>query len=751
MVPKVYLDSTKKDPSTAESIADLYYEIGRDQISRSRPAAATKWLARAQEVLSSQDLEELSSDASELQVSVMHSLIKALISLGGQEHIAKAWNILAELELEHGDRLAVSLLRLDLYSLDPVYPAQDYCDVLQKIVRTVHLTDSNVKTALHHIHKLRTRNARMAHMVLVTLAIERLAGVEEYRWLEKTLITLVWNFTTSAELTDTFGLLRDFLETLQGNIGRAISPSATHAAQILMCKRIDTSYNQEQYDAAQTWCRLSLHPIFSNSGTLNTGKLQRKLILCALGGSDPQRARDAYHEMSDTNQKHPSTQYLLYKIALRCQDVELATQCLDTICRTSTKDATLLYACVLEAQRAGNRAQSIASMQRVLDKYDYGAPSGVHLPALLRCTARMLIQELDNAPPESQHNMEGLCKLFDGAAKQAKTSRRDSKDELFSLAELDWFSRNSYNLALRVCSDWSPQETLRLVSACLKFMDLYPSDMDPDVVADLSLRRLFCDFLCASLLIVIARDEENIESQLQHYLNVRKAANDFRKRLQEQLERLEGGAKEDLSRKHNSLLAYDFEAAARLKAWESFEPLIKDCEANPDPKIYAIMADIVLSCEAPTEVQIATLQQIIHATWPRSHTDIAHLSRWIRCLFSLSLTSSSSLEISEHLLTQVIINATNAKSTPSHSHSPSPSPYPPEELEYLATTAFNRAVDFYCASQDAACRRWAGKALEMAELCRDDDGGALRDLLMDKFARLTWDAAADGADAGVGK
>lgn len=233
MVPKVYLDSAKADPSTAESIADLYYEIGRDQISRCQPAEATKWLARAQEVLSSQGLENLSSDASELEVSVMHSMTKALISLGGQEHIAKAWNILGELEIGHGDRLAVLLLRLDLYSLDPVYPAQDYCDVLQKIVRTVHLTDSNVKTALHHIHKLHTRNARMAHMVLVTLAIDRLVGVEEHRWLEKTLITLVWNCTTSAELTDTLGLLSDFLETLHGKIGTAISPSATHAAQIV--------------------------------------------------------------------------------------------------------------------------------------------------------------------------------------------------------------------------------------------------------------------------------------------------------------------------------------------------------------------------------------------------------------------------------------------------------------------------------------------------------------------------------------
>ena len=38
--------------------------------------------------------------------------------------------------------------------------------------------------------------------------------------------------------------------------------------------------------------------------------------------------------------------------------------------------------------------------------------------------------------------------------------------------------------------------------------------MDSDVLADLSLRRLFCDFLSASLLIVMARGEDNIECQV---------------------------------------------------------------------------------------------------------------------------------------------------------------------------------------------------------------------------------------------
>jgi hypothetical protein len=61
-----------------------------------------------------------------------------------------------------------------------------------------------------------------------------------------------------------------------------------------------------------------------------------------------------------------------------------AAECLDYICRSSAKDATLLYACVMEAQSAGEKKQAINALERVLDKYDYSAPTGIHLPALLR-------------------------------------------------------------------------------------------------------------------------------------------------------------------------------------------------------------------------------------------------------------------------------------------------------------------------------------------------------------------------------
>jgi len=56
--------------------------------------------------------------------------------------------------------------------------------------------------------------------------------------------------------------------------------------------------------------------------------------------------------------------------------------------------------------------------------------------------------------------------------------------------------------------------------------------------------------------------------------------------------------------------------------------------------------------------------------------------------------------------------------------------YPEEELEWIATTAFNRAVDFYCAGEDALCKSWAVKAVTVASFCQDDE--ALKRLLEQK-------------------
>ena len=191
------------------------------------------WLTKAHDIMISQDLDNLSGDASELQVAIMHAMVKALTADLTEDNKRRAWNIIQELDLAHGDRLAVLLLKLDLYGYEQAFPPQEYGDVLQKIVRTVHLTDTSIRTTLHHVHKLRTRSPRIAHTILVSLASERLIGAEEFDWLEKTLITIVWNCTTSTDLTDAHGLLKEVFDTLLPDMGKAMNQSATHAAQVV--------------------------------------------------------------------------------------------------------------------------------------------------------------------------------------------------------------------------------------------------------------------------------------------------------------------------------------------------------------------------------------------------------------------------------------------------------------------------------------------------------------------------------------
>ncbi|KAL8785377.1 MAG: hypothetical protein Q9213_003383 [Squamulea squamosa] len=452
--------------AVAEQLADTLFEIGRDQVSKRRCKSALQWLDSAHEILASQNPEHLSTDASEVRTCIMHTIIRVLLEERGEENISRAWNIYHELKGESKNKVVVWLLKLELLKADQS-AAQDYYEVLDQVVRQVQLSDVNLTMILHHVHELRQQNARLAHAVLVALLSDRLLTIDEIAWVEKTIVTIVWNYTTSHDL----GVMTDALEELLDRVGAetnlALSMSATHAAQVLMLKRIEALYSQADYDQADVWCRLALHKVFGGSGTSNIGKLQRKRLLCALGKTDLATCREIRCQMSESTERDPSTQFLFYKVALKCQDGDLATESLNAIIREPTADSTLLYACVLEAQRIGDRLQVIRALSQILEHTNYQFTHGPQLPALLRLTARMLIQELGNGESQDPHSIDELCKIFEGAAAAAKKSRLAfSENELFPSTELDWFSRNSYNVALKVCTVWKADATLRIVQAC---------------------------------------------------------------------------------------------------------------------------------------------------------------------------------------------------------------------------------------------------------------------------------------------
>ena len=170
-----------------------------------------------------------------------------------------------------------------------------------------------------------------------------------------------------------------------------------------------------------------------------------------------------------------------------------------------------------------------------------------------------------------------------------------------SLPELDWFSKNSYNFAIKNVSIWNPRSLLRMLICCIAFIDQYPNDISEQVSEDLSLRKIFCEFAAATALVALARVEDNNEIRLQHYLDMRKHVDAFDWLLQDKLRHIEAGPAEDLLRKLAVLLGFDFEAACKLKAWRSIGEVIMKADVCKNLRVYELMADCILSSNAPTE------------------------------------------------------------------------------------------------------------------------------------------------------
>ena len=117
------------------------------------------------------------------------------------------------------------------------------------------------------------------------------------------------------------------------------------------------------------------------------------------------------------------------------------------------------------------------------------------------------------------------------------------------------------------------------------------------------------------------------------------------------------------------------------------------------------------------------------------------VARYLRILYHITLLptystpppkSASRTPKTDMLLRQALALADEAVFAADPAHF-----YPVEEIEWLATSTFNRAVDAYSASDETECRRLVEQALELAD--RVQDQGILRRLLVERYGYLRFD------------
>lgn len=205
-------------PSYAEKLGDVLYEIGKSlSISRDFPMAI-KWLERANGVINTQSIDQLSREGVELRLAIIQALVTALLGMDTPQGLERARNLVDYVETELGSTtMIVSLLRLEVLRKSPpeAFDDEAYVAVLRRMICNINSThaDASLKLITHHIQKLHKKKGLAACAIMDELIRRVLEQGENHEWLEKLLVQRIWmiqfDLEESAASVETFtGILR---------------------------------------------------------------------------------------------------------------------------------------------------------------------------------------------------------------------------------------------------------------------------------------------------------------------------------------------------------------------------------------------------------------------------------------------------------------------------------------------------------------------------------------------------------------
>ncbi|KAL1305107.1 hypothetical protein AAFC00_002037 [Neodothiora populina] len=733
-----------------EKKADLLYEIGQEALKNKQNSVAVQWLQRSRDSIDTLDAEALSPDFCELRFAVLSELIRALIASKDEESLARASDMLSMLQVEDTEfKMSTCLLQLDLFSTQIPVDTEAFLSVLCRIIQTAHMIESNFQTIMHLIHKLRKANEKDSSVDttsadLACRAIDcllpRIFETGNQEWLERVAVVKILVLTSVQPTSNFTDTLQNMFDEILQSTGRPFSPEATHAAQSLLWRKVDMTPLAQHDRSPELWCRLACHPLFAKAGNLNKAKLSRKMILHALTTGDAIAARAAYFQMPESGKAAAITNYIMYKVALRSNDADLAALSLDGVVKASTKDASFLYACASEAQQSGDRTQAIAVLQKVLDHHSTSTRINIYLPALLRSTMKLIIIEMEKEKMDKLTALSELCKTFEDAMSRASTFREVKPgipNDRYE-AELQWFASYSYNLAVTHLADIRLELVVRFMTVCSAFTELLHCESKQDSDKRLQYRLLLCHFVHASALVVLARSEDNVEHSLSFYLDVRRQVVAFQTSYRQgtKMSEFDVELRDDVIVKDFELLKYDLEALLKLRSWNDLDRVLELCLAQQHSTRWGTIADVVIhihthivneQLDPHYQAKIPlVMEKIINASWKQHNRDVRKLSRWIRCLFQMTLEINPKMALKCLENARAIAGQANTAEVVNG--------YPKDEVAWLATSAFNHSVDLFCAHEKDKSRTWAENALSLAMIAGNDR--SLHAALQDKWLRM---------------
>lgn len=232
MYSKGHLQPNALDPSSAEKMTEILFEIGKDLSKKEDFGMAVRWLERGYDIINAQDLSLLSRDAIELRLSVCQALIHALLGLGTPESSGKALDLVSYIESEIGEKPVVLLLRLELLQKAPaeVFDIEAYADILRRMVWSFNFSEAHFKLLVHHARKLHDKSPTLATSVVDGMLRGTIVSSGREEWIERLVLLRIWMETTQRDGMRAIEELMGVLVGLQDNLSKPFGASTAVGA-----------------------------------------------------------------------------------------------------------------------------------------------------------------------------------------------------------------------------------------------------------------------------------------------------------------------------------------------------------------------------------------------------------------------------------------------------------------------------------------------------------------------------------------
>ncbi|KAL0974153.1 hypothetical protein UPYG_G00216340 [Umbra pygmaea] len=486
--------------------------------------------------------------------------------------------------------------------------------------------------------------------------------------------------------------------------GKQLSPDNLTCLHVLLWDKAAKNFEAKDFSEALQWYNYSLSFYKASQADPNLAKLQRNRASCFMQLQQLDKAKEAINEAQRCDPNSMFTQFSVYKMAVRENQVERATEAVKAI-GALTKNPVTTEDRLLVAENAASNLLCLAAQMaleseqqdtavQALESLCEHSKDDTQILSALRCLIRLVLSTIEKINGDFRHTcLDVLLSYLRMALQKVSGLNPVSSREVGQRTEeAHWFRKIAWNCAL-LCES-SPDRMRDLFVLSYQLSQFCPSDRA------VLMGRKTCLLMAAAASLELCRTSPHSAQveQLTQALEHIQICWEIWKTVKES-----GDTSKDPT--DSLLLLYEFEARAKLND-PKLESVLESVLELQDVETKVLETMAALAMEPPAHFprlckKALRIALSLHRKQPQA--DMARCSQCVHSLIQLSLPSGVS-EVDARVLEEVWGYYEDALSI----ITAAPEEFPEMETLWLLTRAWNTGILLYSLAQYTEAERWCG-------------------------------------------